>query len=63
MIKVDVTGVLGATGFILALGTVPALAHHSFSMFDSDKTATVNGTVKELEWTNPHAWLHLTVTD
>jgi Family of unknown function (DUF6152) len=42
---------------------VPALAHHSFSMFDSEKTITVKGTVKELEWTNPHAWLRVMVAD
>ena len=40
---------------------VPALAHHSFSMFDAEKTVTLNGTVKELEWTNPHSWLRVMV--
>lgn len=43
--------------------TVPAMAHHSFSMFDRDKTLTLNGVVKELEWTNPHAWLYVVVAD
>ena len=37
----------------------PALAHHSFAMFQQDKTVTIKGTVMEFEWTNPHAWLHL----
>ena len=41
----------------------PALAHHSFAMFDAQKTVTVQGTVKEFEWTNPHAWLRVTVKD
>ena len=41
----------------------PALAHHSFSMFDHEKTMTLSGTVKEFEWTNPHAWLHIVATD
>jgi hypothetical protein len=41
----------------------PAFAHHSFSMFDADRTVTLNGTVKEFEWTNPHAWLRIMVTD
>ena len=40
-----------------------AAAHHSFSMFDAEKTITLSGTVKEWQWTNPHAWLILTVTD
>ena len=39
----------------------PAAAHHSFAMFDSDKTVTMKGTVKELEWTNPHSWLRVMV--
>lgn len=42
---------------------VPASAHHSFAMFDSDKTVTLSGTVKEFEWTNPHAWLRVMVDD
>ncbi len=46
-----------------ALFAVPALAHHSFAMFDSSKTVTFKGTVKELEWTNPHSWLRITVMD
>ena len=41
----------------------PAFAHHSFSMFDADKTVTLSGTVKEFEWTNPHAWLRIMVND
>jgi hypothetical protein len=46
-----------------ALLTGQALAHHSFSMFDHEKTITVAGTVKEFEFTNPHAWLHVTAMD
>lgn len=41
----------------------PALAHHSFAMFDSEKSIKVTGTVKELEWTNPHSWLRVMVVD
>ena len=41
----------------------PAFAHHSFSMFDSEKTLTLKGTVKEFEWTNPHSWLRIMVAD
>ncbi len=42
---------------------MPAFAHHSFSMFDHEKTVAITGTVKEFEWTNPHAWIHLTSLD
>jgi len=41
----------------------PAFAHHSFSMFDQEKVVALNGTVKELEWTNPHCWLRIMVED
>ena len=42
---------------------LPAFAHHSFSMFDQEKVVKLDGTVKELEWTNPHSWLRIMVDD
>ncbi len=48
----------------LALWAVqPALAHHSFAMFDRTKTVEVTGTVKEFQWTNPHNWIQVMVPD
>ena len=41
----------------------PAGAHHSFAMFDATKNVTLQGTVKEFEWTNPHSWLRVNVMD
>jgi len=46
----------------LAMYAIPASAHHSFAMFDANQTTTLEGTVKEFQWTNPHAWIMLTVT-
>ena len=43
--------------------TAPAYAHHSFAMFDAQKTVTLQGTVKEFEWINPHSWLRILVND
>jgi len=40
-----------------------AFAHHSFAMFDSKQTVTLDGTVKEFEWVNPHSWLRVMVKD
>jgi len=40
-----------------------ASAHHSFAMFDSAKKIDVKGTVKELQWTNPHVWLQMVVVE
>ena len=41
----------------LALPIAPALAHHSFAMFDFSRTLTIHGVVKEFQWTNPHVIL------
>lgn len=38
-------------------------AHHSFAMFDFEKQVTLQGTVKEFHWTNPHVWLEIAVLD
>ena len=37
----------------------PALAHHSWAIYDTDRTITSQGTVKEFEWVNPHSWLRV----
>ncbi len=41
----------------------PLLAHHSTAMFDMTMPFTVRGVVKRFEWTNPHAFIYLDVTD
>ena len=43
--------------------SVPASAHHSFAMFDATRNVTVQGAVKDFEWTNPHSWLRVMVMD
>ena len=47
----------------LGLTGAPAFAHHSFAMFDNAKTVTIQGTVKDYQWTNPHSWVQLMVKD
>ena len=54
---------VGLAALALGLFAVPALAHHSFAMFDARKTSTLAGTVKEFEWINPHVWVHMTAPD
>jgi len=39
-----------------------ASAHHSGTMFDETKEVTVDGVVKEFQYTNPHSWLLVDVT-
>jgi hypothetical protein len=42
---------------------IPAVAHHSFTMFDQTKQLTITGTVTEFQWTNPHAYIEIDVPD
>ncbi|HSR06219.1 MAG TPA: DUF6152 family protein [Bryobacteraceae bacterium] len=39
----------------------PALAHHSFTMFDMTKRIALVGTVTSFEWSNPHAYIEIDV--
>ena len=50
-------------GLLLLAHVAPAAAHHSFAMFDRDKTVTIAGTVKAFQIINPHGWLRVLVSD
>jgi Family of unknown function (DUF6152) len=50
-----------AAACIAALASGAALAHHSAAMFDDTRIVELRGTVKELQWTNPHIWLQVLV--
>jgi len=53
-------GVLAVAGLMLA--RMPgAQAHHSFAMFDQTKKLVLKGKVEEFQWTNPHAFIELSV--
>jgi hypothetical protein len=46
----------------IALGmTVGVYAHHSAAGVDQTKTVTVEGTVKQFKWANPHSWVEVEV--
>jgi hypothetical protein len=49
--------------YVAAVLAVPANAHHSFASFDQTKQVTLKGVVREFQWTNPHSWLQLKVTN
>jgi hypothetical protein len=52
----------GVAVLLVALGIAGvAQAHHSYAMFDRTKTISLDGTVKEFQWTNPHAWIEVVV--
>jgi hypothetical protein len=55
--------VMALAGAWVSLAAAPAFAHHSFAMFDNQKSVTLEGTVKEFQWTNPHSWVQLVVVD
>ena len=51
-------------GMAAAICAIPAWAHHSFAAeYDSAAPVTLKGTVVEMEWVNPHSWLHIEVKD
>jgi len=45
----------------IAAAAIPSSAHHSFAAFDVASQKTVTGTMKQLDWTNPHIWLWIDV--
>jgi hypothetical protein len=60
MISIRLVTVLGAA--LLALPPL-AEAHHSAVMFEDQKEVTFDGVVKEFQYTNPHSWLLVDVTN
>jgi hypothetical protein len=53
--------VAGLASLAMGFAVLPAAAHHSFAMFDQKKVMTLEGTVHEFQWTNPHAFIELDV--
>jgi hypothetical protein len=53
-----------ASAALLGVGAgaaAPASAHHSFAMFNQREIMTLEGTVVEFQWTNPHAFIEMDV--
>jgi len=49
----------------LTLAALPSavFAHHSYAMFDMSQTVTLQGTIRDFQWTNPHSWIWIDVAD
>jgi hypothetical protein len=53
-----------AGSLAIALCTAaPASAHHTAAGIDQTRTVTVEGTVKQFKWANPHSWMEVEVPD
>ncbi|MCG8433166.1 MAG: DUF6152 family protein [Gammaproteobacteria bacterium] len=55
--------ILLATASTLLLIAGSVAAHHSGSMFDRSQVVTLQGTIKEYQFENPHVWFEIIVTD
>ena len=53
---------MGIVLAMIGLALLPARAHHSFSAeYDDQKPLTLTGTLTQMKWANPHAWIYLDV--
>ena len=52
-------------GLFVAAAAAPARAHHAFAAeFDAKQPVKFEkAVVTKMEWTNPHTWIHVDVTD
>ena len=51
-------------GLSLLLTGASVCAHHAFSAeFTVGRPVELTGTVTRIEWTNPHAWIHMEVSN
>ena len=57
-------GILIGLALVALCTVVPLWAHHAFSAeFDANRPVQLKGTVTKMEWINPHAWIHIDVTN
>ena len=42
---------------------LPVRAHHSQGMYDISTWTTLEGTIRQVRWSNPHAWVFIDVED
>lgn len=53
---------MGLAAAALVASAPPSVdAHHSMAMFDQTSEVVVEGTVRQFQWSNPHAYIQLVV--
>jgi hypothetical protein len=56
--------ILSVASAVLLAGMAPVAAHHAVSAeFDSTKPVALKGTIKKIEWTNPHIYTNVEVKE
>lgn len=55
--------VFSIVALVCLLVSRPAFGHHGSAEYDTEHEVTVEGVVKQFEWTNPHTWLYVTVAN
>ena len=60
--KIKIWLLVLSTGLVASVE--PVRAHHSFpAQYDDSKPVTLTGAVTEVQWTNPHIFIYIDVTD
>jgi hypothetical protein len=55
---------LALVALVVLAGSVPAAGHHSFAAsYVEDQSVSAEGDVVELEYRNPHSWVHIAARD
>jgi hypothetical protein len=57
------TGIILAGAMLALAAGAPALAHHSYAMFDAKQNKELSGTIQTFKWTNPHSYIEVIVMD
>lgn len=59
--KFLVPALLGVAALFAA--ALPVAAHHAFGAeFDATRPVLLKGKIVEIEWVNPHTWIHVEIT-